>query len=465
MTHKRFRINCIVRVLLLGGTIFLLCYLIFKSDYYFGSLFIIGLIFYQLFSLIHYIEKSNRELSRFLAAIKHSDFSQSFTHSGYEGSSDELSLSFTEVIQAFRQTRAESEIQQLYLETVVQHVGVGLISFQPNGEVELINNAAKQLLNLNRLKNIKILESISPSLVKALLTLKSGEKTLVRVELPHELLQVSISATKFKLQGRNFTLVSLQNIQSELEREQMARELEIARQVQRKLLPKSDPQISGFDLAGICIPAQEVGGDYYDFIPLGNDKLGITIGDVSGKGVPAAIYMTLLKGIVQTLAEENISPKAVLSKVNKFLYRTIERGSFVTLIYAVLDFKHHQLSYARAGHNPIIYFNANEQKYSQLEPAGMALALENGTLFEQLIQEAEINLASGDSLIFYTDGFSEAMNKNHDEYGEGRLLEIIRKYQHQSARHLIDELCANVRQFTAEQPQYDDMTMISLKVE
>ena len=120
------------------------------------------------------------------------------------------------------------------------------------------------------------------------------------------------------------------------ERERMAKELEIARNVQMSLLPKENPHIVGFDIAGICIPAFEVGGDYYDFVDLGKTKIGIAIGDVSGKGVPAAIYMTLTKGILQSHAEENVSPKVVLSKVNRLMYKTIEKNSFVSMFKSAI---------------------------------------------------------------------------------------------------------------------------------
>jgi hypothetical protein len=140
------------------------------------------------------------------------------------------------------------------------------------------------------------------------------------------------------------------------ERVRMSEELEIARQVQNRLLPKTSPAIPGFDIIGDCIPAKETGGDYFDFIELDPSKWGLVIGDVSGKGVPAAIYMTLTKGIVQSHADDFISPSDVLKKVNDLLYRTIEKDYFVSLFYSVLDVKHHTLTYARAGHDPVLHW-------------------------------------------------------------------------------------------------------------
>lgn len=163
------------------------------------------------------------------------------------------------------------------------------------------------------------------------------------------------------------------------ERVRMSKELEIARQVQMRLLPKKSPDVPGFEISGMCIPAKETGGDYFDFIELSKSRLGIVIGDVSGKGVPAAIYMTLTKGIVQSHADDFVSPQDVLIKVNKLLYQTIDKDSFVSLFYAVLDIKHKTVIYSRAGHNPVLYYRHKDGHCSLLEPDGIALGLERGT--------------------------------------------------------------------------------------
>lgn len=466
MVFKRFKINCTIRVLLLSATIYLFFFLLFKSTLsLYATIFILGsIIIYQIYALIKYVEKTNRELSRFLQSIKHADFSQSFS-SGVLGSSfEELNSGFTEVMNEFRQTRAEKEGHFLYLQTVVQHVGIGLISFQPNGEVELINNAAKRLLKISQLKNLKSLENFSKPLAESMLRLKSGESALIKIESDGELLHLAINATEFKLKEQLFTLVSLQNIQSELERERMAKELEIAQEVQKKLLPKHDIQIQGYDVAGICIPAKEVGGDYYDFISLGSNKFGIVIGDVSGKGVPAAIYMTLTKGIIQAYMEESISPIKVLTKVNNLMYRTIERDSFVSMIFAVLDLNEKKITYARAGHNPAIYYHHASNILTLMEPDGIALGLENGEKFQKVIREKEVKLEINDLLVFYTDGITEAMNENHNEFGEERLLRVIQENQDKSAKNLINCIYSRVQNYIGESKRHDDMTMVVLKV-
>ena len=221
MVFNRFRINCIIRVILIGATSWLFFYLLFRTNLY-TALFILGvLILYQVYALIYYVEKTNRDLARFFQSIKYEDFSQTFKVEGYGSSFDSLKSAFSEVMNAFRRTRAEKEEHFRYLQTVVQHIGIGLIAFQPDGEVELINTAAKRLLNVASLKNIKSLESLSKPLVEALLRLRSRDSALVKVEDVNEVLHLALYATEFKLRAQKFSLVSIQNIHSELEEKEM----------------------------------------------------------------------------------------------------------------------------------------------------------------------------------------------------------------------------------------------------
>ena len=238
------------------------------------------------------------------------------------------------------------------------------------------------------------------------------------------------------------------HIQRISERERIGKELEIARNVQVSLLPKSQPEVGGFDIAGICIPAKEVGGDYYDFVSLPDNRIGIALGDVSGKGVPAAIYMTLTKGILQSHAEEGVSPREVLIKVNSLMYRTIERNSFVSMFYAILDVGTRKIRYARAGQCPVILAQGAGGQGTFVTPRGMALGLENGKVFDAVLEEQELQLGPGQLLVFYTDGFTEAMNAQTEEFGEDRLLASIAQYRGHSSGALIQSICSDVSAFT-----------------
>ncbi len=247
------------------------------------------------------------------------------------------------------------------------------------------------------------------------------------------------------------------------ERVRLQKELEIAHRVQLGLLPKTNPIVPGFDIAGICIPALEVGGDYFDFVDLHEGNLGIAVGDVSGKGIPAAIYMTLTKGILQSHAGEDPSPKHVLSKVNNLMYRTIERNWYVSMFYAVLDSRRRVLRFARAGHNPGIVFRTGESQARLLQTAGIGLGLDSGEKFNRTLVEGELQMSPGDTLVLYTDGFTEAMNSDTEEFGEERFLDLLQGYKNSSASELVHHIIEAVREFAGEHPQHDDMTLVVLK--
>jgi two-component system nitrogen regulation sensor histidine kinase NtrY len=217
MVFRSFRINCVLRIIALSATIGLFFWLLSRTRQY-AAMFIVGLIIlYEIYALIVYVDRTNRELARFFESIKYEDFSQSFSTAKKGGSFAPLLRALSEVTDAFRKTRAEKEEHYHYLQTVVQHVGVGLIVFQPDGDVELINNAAKKLLRVPYLKNIRSLESMNKKLVTTLLSLKPRDRALVKIEGEEEILQLMLYATEFRLGGRVFTLVSLQNIRSEIE--------------------------------------------------------------------------------------------------------------------------------------------------------------------------------------------------------------------------------------------------------
>jgi len=221
MVYRRFRINVTTRILLLSLFLCLFFFLLFRTEL-FAALFITAvLVIYLIYSLIRYVETTNRDLSRFFETIKYEDFSQTFKHDGRGKSFSELRTAFNDVCDAFRKARSEKEQHYHYLQTVVQHIGVGLIALHRNGDVELINTAAKRLLKVQRLKNVKSLEEFSKPLVEKLLHLRSKEKALVKVYDNGELLYLALYATEFKLGGQDISLVSIQNIQSELEKTEL----------------------------------------------------------------------------------------------------------------------------------------------------------------------------------------------------------------------------------------------------
>jgi nitrogen fixation/metabolism regulation signal transduction histidine kinase len=241
MVYKRFRIQCIVRVFFLSLSILGFFFILFKTSLY-AALFIVGvIIIYQIYALIHYVEKTNRDLTRFFTSIRYSDFSQTFKDAGLGSSFDGLRKAFTEVMNAFRKTRTEKEEHYQYLQTIVQHIGIGLIAYQTNGDVELINTAAKRLLGIATLKNIQSLETFSKPLVETLFQIKPKGRALVKVEDQSELLHLALYATEFKLRGQVFTLVSIQNIHSELEEREIEAWQKLIRVITHEIMNSITP--------------------------------------------------------------------------------------------------------------------------------------------------------------------------------------------------------------------------------
>ncbi|MFB0515151.1 MAG: PAS domain-containing sensor histidine kinase [Candidatus Neomarinimicrobiota bacterium] len=210
-----------IRIALLAATIFLLIYLVRETSLFATSLIVGAAIILEVVSLIHYVEKTNRDLSRFLASIRYSDFSQTFSSRQGGSSFQELNAAFADVISEFQRVRSEKEAQYRYLQTLVQHIGLGILSFDQTGRVDLINSAAKRLLGVNHLKNVRSLESFSPRLVETLLNSKPGERALVKVDDGEETLTLAVCATEFRLPDRSITLVSMQDIESELAEQEM----------------------------------------------------------------------------------------------------------------------------------------------------------------------------------------------------------------------------------------------------
>jgi sigma-B regulation protein RsbU (phosphoserine phosphatase) len=229
-------------------------------------------------------------------------------------------------------------------------------------------------------------------------------------------------------------------------------------------LPRQKPRIKGIDIASLCVPAKEVGGDYYDFIEISPRKLGIVIGDVSGKGISAAFYMTLTKGFLRSQAKSTLSPREVLINMNELFYENAERGMFISMIYGIIDLDAKTLTFARAGHNPMILRRTQEGEAEELNPPGIALGLESGEVFDRTIEERIIGIQKDDAFLFYTDGLNEAQNRALEEFGEDRLIKLVDAYDGLNAEELLNQIQWEIQRFTADAAQHDDMTAVVARI-
>lgn len=271
-----------------------------------------------------------------------------------------------------------------------------------------------------------------------------------------------------------FIIKNLENEQKmQAERDTLVREmakknteLAIAAEIQQSFLPKTIPKVEGFDVVGKSVMAKEVGGDFFDVIPfevvaLGNRRMGILIADVSGKGIPAALFMALSRIIVRVNATwHRDEPAKAIHDANNLIAADATAGMFVTLFYGVLDHEKQTITYVNAGHNPPILYRAADRTLSELEATGIAMgAVENAAY-----QSTACPLASGDVLVLYTDGITEANNENGEMYGEARLQETIRSSAKSPAKEILDRILADVNAFCGSAPQYDDITLMVIRV-
>jgi len=262
--------------------------------------------------------------------------------------------------------------------------------------------------------------------------------------------------------------VSLENgklHQALTEQERLKHELEIARRIQLNSLPQSGPSISGLDIYGYSLPATEVGGDYYDYFHINGDRFGIVLGDVSGKGTSAALYQSKIQGFIHALVSSVNTPKELLSQVNRLTFKNIEEKSFATLVAAFIDPVKNHITLARAGHTAILFYQKDKNEVIRWEPNGIGIALDKGNLFDKVLEEEKKILKSGDILLFYSDGLSEAENEQGEEYGETQLENTLCAYSNKSSDGIGECIIRSVQEFAGNYPQKDDMTLVVVKVE
>ena len=278
-------------------------------------------------------------------------------------------------------------------------------------------------------------------------------------------------------------------LQQKAEKERLEQELRIARQIQMSLLPQGPLKLEGLSVTAHCEPAREVGGDYYDYLPLGDRRVGIIIADVAGKGTSAALYMAELKGLMLSLSQLHASPRELLIAANRIIAQHLDARSFITMTYAVVDMCTRTLTYARAGHCPLVYLPGSgsaEQvagdrtivggvatqvaasKRAQIQaPDGLVLGLkiDNGQRFESLLEEVTQPLGAGDVVLLFTDGVTEAMDEAGEPFGEERLAALLEEHGDLPFEELRERILREIHAFVGSAGLHDDLTLVLLKVE
>ena len=243
-----------------------------------------------------------------------------------------------------------------------------------------------------------------------------------------------------------------------LESQRLDEQLTIARQIQVTFLPKAKPSLPGYDIAGVNIPSGEVGGDYFDFIRIIDHHTGIAIADVAGKGIPASLIMASFRASLIAEIRNNYAIRVICRKVNSLIYESVERGNYVTAVYGVLDSKNDIFTFSNCGHNRPILLRRDD-RVEFLSEGGLALGIVAQTEYE----ERPLFLQSGDLILFFTDGVTEARSAAGEEFGQERLIGIMREFREKTSEEIIQKVYDEVKNFSSESHIFDDLTMIVLK--
>jgi phosphoserine phosphatase RsbU/P len=248
------------------------------------------------------------------------------------------------------------------------------------------------------------------------------------------------------------------------EKKRLDHDLEIARDIQRILLPSEAPAINGFQISGINAPARQVSGDYFDYIQVDEERLGVAIADVSGKGVPASLIMAICRSVLRAEAARNPSPADVLRKVNRQLYPDIKEDMFISMAYLILN---HQrdggVTLARAGHDAPLLYKRQSEMVTPIKSPGMVVGIDSGNVFDRLTTDFAVSLERDDCLVLYTDGVTETLNAEGDEFGLERMMQSVRASATNGAQAIVKKIIEDVRDFTGSVPQNDDITLIAIR--
>lgn len=263
----------------------------------------------------------------------------------------------------------------------------------------------------------------------------------------------------------NQAAISIENArlyEMEAQKLKIERDLELAKRIQTGLLPKCIPDTNGLDICGEMIPAMQVGGDYFDLIPVSDRKLFVVVGDVSGKGLSASLYMAKLQTMMQLYCVDGRSPKEILVQVNRKLYMEMEKNWFVTLTLALFDMDKKTVKFCRAGHVPVLV--TENGIMNSFKTTGLGVGLEKGVIFEKTLIEEEINLNSGQVYTFFSDGITEGMNENEELFGEERLARILNNNSRAGSSQIMNSVWDELKTYCGKSEQYDDQTMVIVKV-
>lgn len=337
---------------------------------------------------------------------------------------------------------------------------------------ESIEELSKEIQNDAELDSTQIIDNMTHSSIKQKLYHQGAR---MYIPLRHQNQNIGFILLGEKINKQKYTdidveflttlinqaVISIENarlFKETLEKQRIEQELQVAKTIQKKLLPREIKPIKGYDIWGINQSSKEVGGDYFDIIPISDTTHALAIADVSGKSVPAALLMANLQAGLRSLIKENLQLDQVVARLNNLIHQNTDPDKYITFFVGILDSSKHEFIYVNAGHNPPIMVD-KEGKSNLLDVGGIIL----GMMPDYVYQMGSIQFKPKDLLLCYTDGVNEALNTNEEEYGERRLMNFIVKHQSLGVKDLSEALVKDIEQFSSGAPQYDDITMLISK--
>ncbi len=247
------------------------------------------------------------------------------------------------------------------------------------------------------------------------------------------------------------------------EKKRLDHDLAVARDIQSILLPSDPPPVPGYEISGINVPARQVSGDYFDYLHVDDQRTGIAIADVSGKGIPASLIMAMCRSVIRSQAAGNTSAADLLRRVNRQLYPDIKQDMFISMLYLILDSKSDTIHLSRAGHDAPYLLRAATGEIENINPKGMALGIDSGEVFDRVSADFEFQMHPGDCLLLYTDGATEALDQDSNEFGITRMLQGLNEGATTNAAGIVRTITNDLKNFVGSFPQHDDITLIAIR--
>jgi sigma-B regulation protein RsbU (phosphoserine phosphatase) len=340
------------------------------------------------------------------------------------------------------------EVSRSVLEVVV-HSGESVLTTDALSDQLLMNNESVQNLKLRSVISVPLLAKGN---VIGAIYIDNRLKVGVFKSSDLDLLNTLASSAAFALENARL-------FHAARERGRMEKELKLAREVQSSLIPSEMPNISGWEISGKWAPAQQVAGDFFDFVRQKNENTAIVVGDVVDKGIAAALFMSFCRSIVRAKAKDLDSPSLIVSEANKAIFRETTNGMFLTLVYAEVDSQNNSLNIVNGGHNPPLIYNSLSKRISEIAPTGMLLGVDGQAKYSQ----SSYSLNEEDFAIIFTDGVTDALNSEGQDFGRERLAAIFDNYNGWSALEISVSVWSELRTYMGETPQLDDITYVVIK--